>query len=425
MRIGCIADDLTGATDWAGMFASAGLEVIQFIGAPQMRAAAPEADAIVVALKSRTAPVAEAVAESLEALAWLRQAGCDRIFFKYCSTFDSSPRGNIGPVADALLDATGAAFTVACPAFPKNGRTVFQGHLFVGSQLLSESSMRNHPLTPMTDSDLVRVLQAQTPRRVGLAPLEIVRQGEAALRQAFKDLEAQGCAYAVVDAVEDEDLLILGRACADMAVVTGGSGLGMGLVPNLEHAAEANARPPGATNGPRAVIAGSCSAATQRQVAAMKAAAPAFQVDPLALRDDPGLVEAALAFADAHLGDGPILIYATAGGDEVRAAQAALGVEAAGALVEDALARIAQGLVQRGVRRLIVAGGETSGAVVKALGVPHLRIGPQIDPGVPWTHATLPETGAPIALALKSGNFGADDMFLQAWTGLDAWEKPQ
>lgn len=422
MRIGCIADDLTGATDWAGMFAEAGLEVIQFIGVPE-GPAPPAADAIVVALKSRTAPVTEAVDESLAALAWLQAAGCDQIFFKYCSTFDSSPRGNIGPVADALLDATGATFTVACPAFPKNGRTVFQGHLFVGAQLLSESSMRNHPLTPMTDSNLVRVLQAQTARGVGLVPLEVVRQGEAAIREAFAALQSAGRTYAIVDAVEDDDLRALGRACAGMAVVTGGSGLAMGLIENFPADRGASPAPPASTAGPHAVIAGSCSAATQRQVALAAARAPAFRIDPLALHANPQLVDEALAYCDAHLNQGPVLVYATGDSASVQAVQAALGVEEAGALVENALATIARGLVARGARRLLVAGGETSGAVVKALGVPHLRIGPPIDPGVPWTHAALPHGGGPIALALKSGNFGSDDMFLKAWSTLDAWER--
>ncbi len=415
--IGCIADDFTGATDLAGMLVKAGFRTVQMIGLPDGPLPA-DVDAVVIALKSRTAPVGEAVAESLGALTYLREAGARQIYFKYCSTFDSTPDGNIGPVADALLDALGADFTVVCPAFPANGRTIYKGYLFVGDVLLHESGMRDHPLTPMRDASLVRVMQAQTTRKVGLVAHEVIRQGADAIRSRFDALRGEGVTYAVTDALANDDLLALGEACSGLALVTAGSGLALGLAGNFRHALPRDGaadRLP-ATGGRRAVISGSCSVATRRQVAAMQRTHPAFRVlaSDLARGDD--IVGRALDWADAQ--DGPVLVYATAEPDEVRAAQAAFGVAEAGRMVETALARIAKGLVERGVGQMIVAGGETSGAVVKELGVVGLTIGPEIDPGVPWT-ATL-ERGArpPLALALKSGNFGTDDFFLKAWERL-------
>ena len=415
--IGCIADDFTGATDLAGMLVKAGFRTVQMIGLPDGPLPA-DVDAVVIALKSRTAPVAEAVAESLAALAYLRGAGARQIYFKYCSTFDSTPAGNIGPVADALLDALGADFTVVCPAFPANNRTIYKGYLFVGDVPLDESGMRDHPLTPMRDASLVRVMQAQTRRKVGLVAHDVMRQGADAIRARFAALRAEGVAYAVTDVLADDDLLALGQACSGLALVTAGSGLALGLAGNFRDALPdggAADRPP-PTGGRRAVISGSCSVATRRQVALMREAHPAFRVlaSDIARGDD--VVGAALDWAASQ--DGPILVFATAEPDEVRAAQAAYGVAEAGAMVEGALARIAKGLIERGVGEMIVAGGETSGAVVKELGVTGLTIGPEIDPGVPWT-ATLERDGrAPLALALKSGNFGTDDFFLKAWDRL-------
>ena len=415
--IGCIADDFTGATDLAGMLVKAGFRTVQMIGLPDGPLPA-DADAVVIALKSRTAPVGEAISESLAALSYLQGAGARQIYFKYCSTFDSTPDGNIGPVADALLDALGADFTVVCPAFPANGRTIYKGYLFVGDVLLNESGMRDHPLTPMRDASLVRVMRAQTRRKVGLVPHEVVRQGADAIRSRFEALRGEGVTYAVTDALANGDLLALGEACAGLALVTAGSGLALGLAGNFGDALPRDGaadRLP-ATGGRRAVISGSCSVATRRQVAVMQKTHPAFRVLASDLARGGEVVGRALDWADGQ--DGPVLVYATAEPEEVRAAQAAFGVAQAGEMVETALAQIATGLVERGVGQLIVAGGETSGAVVKALGVTGLTIGPEIDPGVPWT-ATL-ERGArrPLALALKSGNFGTDDFFLKAWDRL-------
>ncbi len=410
MLLGCIADDLTGATDVALMLQSAGMRTVQAIGVPAAGAALDAADAVVIALKSRTIPAGKAVGESLAALEWLRSRGARQILFKYCSTFDSTDAGNIGPVADALLDATDSRFTVVCPAFPTNKRTIYMGHLFVGEQLLSDSPMKDHPLTPMHDANLVRVLARQTSKRVGLVPLGTVRQGISALREAFALLRDTNHAYAVVDAVSDEDLLALGAACSDMPLVTGGSGIAMGLPGNFGCRAGGAAGLP-RVEGRAAVISGSCSAQTNVQVAEWKASRPAFRIDPLRLAEGEDLAGKALEWVASLSEDEPFLVYATALPDAVRATQSRLGAANAGELVERCLAQVALGLVAGGVRKLVVAGGETSGAVVKALGVQLLRIGPQIDPGVPWT---LSAGDPAIALALKSGNFGGTDFFAKA-----------
>lgn len=419
LLLGSIADDFTGATDLCNTLVRQGMRTVQLIDVPDAGTKLPDAEAVVVALKSRTTPAREAVAQSLAALDWLRRAGARQILFKYCSTFDSTDEGNIGPVADALLEALGSDFTVYCPAFPENGRTIYRGYLFVGDVLLSESGMRDHPLTPMRDPSLVRVLSRQTPHKVGLVPFATVSRGAEAIRAAFATLRGQGIRHAVLDAVTDGDLLALGTAIADLPLITGGSGIALGLPENfrraglLANSGDADALP--SAPGAEAVISGSCSTATLAQVAAMRARRPAFDIDPLRLAAGEDLVGSAVDWATGQMGGGPILISASAPPDLVREVQDKLGRERAGTLVEAALAEIAKRLVERGVRRLIVAGGETSGAVVKALGIKGLRIGKQIDPGVPWT-ASIGDP--PIALALKSGNFGGADFFLRAFTVL-------
>jgi uncharacterized protein YgbK (DUF1537 family) len=414
LLLGCVADDFTGATDLASMLVKNGMTCVQVIGVPT--SPLPEADAIVVALKSRTAPVAEAVAESLAAAEALLAAGAKQLFFKYCSTFDSTDAGNIGPVADALLKRLGSGFAIACPAFPANGRSIFQGHLFVGQRLLSESGMENHPLTPMTDPDLVRVLSRQTDGGVGLVPFAVVEQGAAAIRRDFARLIDQGRRYAIVDAVSDAHLFAIGEAVAGQAAVTGGSGVAMGLPANFRAAgllperADAAALPP--AQGLCAVVAGSCSRATLGQIGFARDHSPVLELDALATPDAAALARQALDWVEGKLDAArPVVIAASALPEKVAALQAKLGREAAGALVEHALATVAEGLVARGVLRLVVAGGETSGAVVQRLGVTSLRIGPEIDPGVPWTFAEP----AGLHLALKSGNFGARDFFLKAF----------
>lgn len=415
MILGVIADDFTGATDVASMLVRAGLRTVQVIGVPQPDQALPQADAVVVALKSRTIPAQEAVAQSLAALAALRAGGARQIYFKYCSTFDSTVHGNIGPVTEALMDALHTDFTIACPAFPENGRTIFRGHLFVGDQLLSDSSMRHHPLTPMTDANLVRVLQAQAQRRVGLLRHDVVGQGAEAVVRHITGLRHEGVGLAIADAVDNDDLLTLGEACAELPLLTAGSGLALGLPGAYARrgwvAPDAQAAQLDAVGGHAAVLAGSCSVATQGQVAQWLAAGrPAWQLDPLALARSPETLDDLLGTVCEAVRREPVLVYATAAPQAVQAAQQALGVEAAGVLVEQAMGRFATALVAAGVHRLVVAGGETSGAVVQALGVQQLRIGPSIAPGVPWTQVP----GRPLLLALKSGNFGGPGFFGQA-----------
>ncbi|MFC9502205.1 3-oxo-tetronate kinase [Streptomyces sp. NPDC057002] len=420
IRLGCIADDFTGATDLANNLVRAGMRVVQLIDTPPAGVEeAVDADAVVIALKSRTVPAADAVEASLRALAWLRSMGAEQIYFKYCSTFDSTPAGNIGPVTEALMDALGTGFTVATPAFPDNGRTIFKGHLFVGDVLLSDSGMRHHPLTPMTDSNLVSVLGAQTGREVGLVDHTVVADGVEAIRARVDALRTDGVGIAIVDAVSNDDLVRLGAAVQGFPLVTAGSGLAIGLPANwgFKPSRAAAELPPPA--GHRAVVSGSVSTATNGQVLEyLRTGRPAFSVDPLRVAAGEDVVGQALAFAESHLDDGPVLVYSTESADTVRTVQGRLGAAEAGELVERTLARIAQGLVERGVRRLVVAGGETSGAVVQALGVTGLRIGPQIDPGVPWCAAALPG-GDTLHITLKSGNFGGPDFFTRSFALLD------
>ncbi len=411
--LGAIADDFTGATDLCNTLVKQGMRAVQVIGVPREPLDIGNAEAVVVALKSRSNPPGDAVSSSLEALSWLRRIGAKQFFFKYCSTFDSTARGNIGPVADALLDALDADFAPVCPAFPANGRTVYQGHLFVGESLLSESAMKDHPLTPMRDSNLVRLMSAQSRRRVGLVDRATVAAGADAVRSAFRALAHSGLGYVVVDAISDDDLLTIGEAAADQVLVTGGSGVALGLPGNFRRrgllGAPAPARLP-AVEGREVVLAGSCSVATRRQLDHVRDTWPCIRLDALRLAEH-DVVDEVVERAIEAWNESPVVVYASADPDEVSRAQAALGAERAGAVVEAALAGIARALVERGARRLVVAGGETSGAVVSALGVRGLVIGAEIAPGVPWTH-TL---GAPgVALALKSGNFGSEDFFARA-----------
>lgn len=415
LKLGCIADDFTGATDLANNLVRAGMRVVQTIGVPNAPLAA-EVDAVVVALKSRTITPQEAIEQSLQALAWLQAQGAAQIYFKYCSTFDSTPEGNIGPVTEALMDALGTDFTIATPAFPDNGRTVFKGYLFAGQVLLHESGMQNHPLTPMTDSNLVRVMQAQTRRKVGLIDYKTVGQGADAVRARISDLRAEGVGVAVVDATSNEDLQRLGPALQDLPLVTAGSGVAIGLPANFGLAPSAQASQLPAAKGLQAVVSGSCSVATNAQVAHFIASGrPTRLIDPASLMhgQTETVVQQVLAWAAPLLKAGPVLVYSTADPATVKQVQAQIGVAQAGALVEEALAAVARGLVALGVQQLVVAGGETSGACVQALSMVQLQIGPQIDPGVPWCHA--PTASGGVHIALKSGNFGTDDFFTKAF----------
>ncbi len=423
LLLGCIADDFTGATDLANNLVRAGMRVVQTIGVPQKPLDSPldlAVDAVVVALKSRTIGPADAVAQSLAALRWLQAQGAQQFYFKVCSTFDSTPQGNIGPVTDALMDALNAGFVAVTPAFPDNQRAVFKGHLFVGDVLLSDSGMRNHPLTPMTDANLVRVLQAQTQRRVGLIEHGVVARGAAAIAERMVQLQRDGVAMAIVDAIRNDDLVQLGQALKGHKLVTAGSGVAIGLPANWALTPSPGAAVLPAAGGLKAIVSGSCSVATNGQVAhARSAGMPVFEVDPLQLAAGTDVAAQALAWARERLAAGPVLITATAEAAQLQAVQAQLGAALAGELVEHTLAAIGRGLVQLGVRQLVVAGGETSGAVVQALGITQLQIGAQIDPGVPWCAALSPAAdGKLVHITLKSGNFGTADFFSKAFAAL-------
>ncbi len=417
--LGVIADDFTGATDIAGLLARSGVQVSLRIGVPST----PPVDTSafeVIALKSRTAPVQEAIDETRAAMAWLRTAGARRFFWKYCSTFDSTAEGNIGPVAEALMADLDSDQTIYCPAFPENGRSIFMGHLFVGQQPLSESPMKDHPLTPMRDSSLVRLLEPQVTKPVGLIDRMVVAQGVDALRASLAQHRTGGTAHVIVDAVANADLETIAAACRDMPLITGGSAVAMPL-PALFLAdgllsADAKKQAVHSIDQKTIVLSGSCSAMTNAQVAAYIATgAPSYRLDPLTLSQS-GLHAVLEWLAKQDLTEAP-LIYATADPSTVKAAQAKLGVAEVGSLIENTLAACAVASRDAGARRIIVAGGETSGAVTKALDVSQLDIAAEIAPGVPWSYCT--SQGTQIALALKSGNFGAEDFFGLAQTKLN------
>lgn len=419
ISFGAIADDFTGATDLAALLSRSGWPVSLRLGLPKPDDT-PLAPFEIIALKIRTVPVEQAVEQALIAADWLGKAGAKRFYWKYCSTFDSTAEGNIGPVSEALMQRLGASQTIYCPAFPENGRSIFMGHLFVGEQPLDESPMKDHPLTPMRDSSLVRLLSPQVTSPVGLANRLVVAKGVEALRDRLDALKNEGVRHVVVDAVADDDLAVIAQATMGFRLVTGGSALAMPLPKLLADAGELSGSRGQHTQVRVAegqiVLSGSCSAMTRKQVARYLPDAESYRLDPLALAEQG--VEPALDWLRSVSIGKAKLVYATAEPDEVRNYQQALGVEKSGALVEEALARIAQEASRLGVSRFVVAGGETSGAVVNALGVRQLSIGKEIAPGVPWTYARL--EGRTIALALKSGNFGAEDFFAQAFNLLEA-----
>lgn len=420
MLLGCIADDITGATDLALTLKRSGLRTIQVMGVPMDPAPLEQFDAVVVALKSRTNSADEAIEWSLKSCDVLLAAGARQIFFKYCSTFDSTDDGNIGPVAEALLKKLDGDVAFVCPAFPTNKRTIYKGHLFVGDELLSSSPMKDHPLTPMRDSDLVAVMQRQTKLAVGLIPFDVVEKRAPGIEAAVTAAKAAGERFLVVDAISDDHLMSIGKAARGHKLITGGSGVAIGLADNfvadgLLNRASANA-PMNARPGRAAILSGSCSAATRGQIAAAKEAGiPSMRIDALKIADGNVKPETFVAFAKAQSASKPVLIYSSDDPDVIARVQDELGREQAGEIVEAAMGEIARGLDEAGFTKLIVAGGETSGAVVAALGVKEIEIGPEIDPGVPWTKG-LDERG--LVLALKSGNFGGQRFFVDAWNKL-------
>jgi uncharacterized protein YgbK (DUF1537 family) len=414
MLLGVIADDFTGGSDVANTLAKGGMRVTQFVGIPS-RPAAAECEAGVISLKSQTILAAGAVEQSLAACDWLLEQGCRQILFKYCSTFDSTPEGNIGPVAEALLHKLGGA-AVVCPIFPATGRTLYNGHLFVGDRLLSETGMRDHPLTPMSDPDIRRWLRLQTKGEVGLVPFDKVRKGATAIRAALEAETRAGHRLIITDALSDTDLRAIGEAVANDRLVTGGSGIALGLPENFMKSGliEGNAAPFRGFSGDGVAISGSCSIQSLKQVALYAARYPALPVAPEAVIHKTLTVEEATQWALDHLDRQP-MIYSSATPDRVRAAQTEFGRDKAAQALETFMAALARNLLEAGVRRFVIGGGETSGAIVSALGIEALQIGPEIDPGVPALSAGDHHFG----VVLKSGNFGGDDFYERAFKALE------
>ena len=416
ITLGCIADDFTGATDLANMLVKGGLKTIQLLGNPSKEDVVPSVDAVIIALKTRTIPVEEAIEQSLQALNWLKNAGAKQFFFKYCSTFDSTDEGNIGPVIDALMEALETQFTIACPAFPETERTIFKGHLFVGDKLLSDSPMKDHPLTPMTDSNLVSTLSRQTSQKVGLVEYKDILAGPYAIRKAFDQLQKEDVAIAVTDVLNDEHLYFLGEAVKDFKLITGGSGIALGLPSQFKsrnnHQEETRAHSLPKVLGKEIVLSGSCSEMTLAQVDEFSKRYSTLKLNPIELAENNSALANAVNWVIQAKVEEPILVYASAPPDAVKQAQKKLGRDLASSTVENALAKIALAAVQNGFRRIVIAGGETAGAVVSNLGIKGIMIGEQIDPGVPTTVSI----GDPsIGLVLKSGNFGSADFFEKAF----------
>ena len=415
ITLGCIADDFTGATDLANMLVKGGLKTIQLLGTPRESDVVPSVDAVIIALKTRTIPVQEAIEQSLRALNWLKNSGAEKFFFKYCSTFDSTDDGNIGPVIDALMADLETQFTIACPAFPETERTIFKGHLFVGDKLLSDSPMKYHPLTPMTDSNLVSTLSRQTSQKVGLVQYTDILGGPSEIRKAFDQLRKEDVAIAITDVLNDEHLYFLGEAVKDFKLITGGSGIALGLPSQLK--SRNNCKEKIGSHklpkvlGKELILSGSCSEMTLAQVNEFSKKYRTLKLNPIELAQSNSSLNNAVDWVIRAKGEEPILVYASAPPDAVNEAQKRLGRDLASSIVENALAKIASAAVQNGFRRFVVAGGETAGAVVSNLGIKGIMIGEQIDPGVPTTVSI----GNPsIGLVLKSGNFGSADFFEKA-----------
>lgn len=415
MLLGVIADDFTGASDIANTLARGpegeGLRTSQYLGVPNFPAG-PTVEAGVVALKTRSVPAGAAVEESLRALRWLQDQGCKQYVFKYCSTFDSTPAGNIGPVGEALAAALDTKGVVACPAFPTLGRTVYRGHLFVGNHLLNESGMERHPLNPMSDADIRRWLARQCRQPVGLVEWPIVSRGPREIELALQSAASRGETLVIVDALDDGDLIAIGRACRNSVLLTGGSGIALGLTQNFLHTGEAKGEstPFSGINGPEAVFAGSCSGATLRQIAIHARSHPAISLDLDAVMNDRLTSSFIVDFALSNTGREP-LIYSSDTPEKVQTVQSRYGQDKVASKLDALFATAAGELMNRGLKRLVVAGGETSGAVAAALGLRELSIGPEIAPGVPVLFTNTPKG---VALALKSGNFGGPDFFSQA-----------
>ncbi|MBY5609497.1 four-carbon acid sugar kinase family protein [Rhizobium leguminosarum] len=417
--LGSIADDYTGASDLANTLTKNGLRTVQTVGIPDPALALPDVDAVVVSLKIRSIPASDAVTAAVSAERWLRQRGAGHVLYKICSTFDSTDAGNIGPVTEALSDAAGGGIVLVTPAFPETGRTVYFGHLFVGGQPLNESPLKDHPLNPMHDANLVRVLTRQSRNAVGLIDLACIAAGPGAVKARLNALRTTGITAVIADAIFERDLETLGEVALETPVSTGASGLGLGLARALFRSGRISSggattadaiRPVG---GLSAIVAGSCSKATLHQLDIAERSMPVLRLDPERLLAGPDEISAAISWAGERISAGPVVIAASAAPETVSRLQSLYGREASGHAIETATSIITAELVERGVRRLVVAGGETSGAAVDRLAIPAFLIGPEIAPGVPVLR-TIGNAQGDMLLALKSGNFGGEDFFTAA-----------
>lgn len=423
--LGCIADDLTGASDLAMILANEGMRVIQVVGVPENDFSYHDADAVVIALKSRSIDPVLAVQQALQCYDSFQQAGVKQVFFKYCSTFDSNEKGNIGPVIDALMREMSSNVTIVCPAFPQNKRTVYKGHLFVGSQLLSNSPMRDHPLTPMTASNLKQLLLPQSHTKIANIYVEDIEKGYQNLKSVMLDSVDEPTIY-VMDALNEAHLRIIGKVCDELSLITGGSAVAMGLADNYRargwlspHQQSIDFQVP---EGGSVILAGSCSQVTLAQIDFIKRSIPSYQLNVFDMVEKNNIVDEALAWASENLSkQQPVLFYASDTPEAVKQIQNYYTELNIGALIERVLADIAQKLQQKGVNKFVVAGGETSGAVIKSLNIQMLELGPSIDPGVPWMKSI--GTAPPMIVALKSGNFGSPDFFSKALFQLKEYEK--
>ncbi|MEM7209213.1 MAG: 3-oxo-tetronate kinase [Pseudomonadota bacterium] len=413
--LGCIADDFTGATDLASTLVKEGVRTVVVIGVPNCNTDVSDAQAVVIALKSRTAETADAIRWSLDSLTWLKNRNCKQYFFKYCSTFDSTEKGNIGPVADALVEALDTDICTVCPAFPDNERTVYKGMLFVGDLLLSESSMKDHPLTPMKDSNLARLLGQQSDGKSGLVDLKHVRQGAEAIRQQLDCLQNRGVRYAIVDAVTNDDLQEIGKSLSDHQLVTGGSAVAAGLPANYHqaglidpiHVSELSSYP-----GRKAVLSGSCSSTSLTQLTNVIGRWPSYYIDPFRLEGEHSIVDDISTWVSNQNPTQPVVIYSSTNPETLRKVHAKLDGKLAAESIEITFGRIARRLSESGFDQFIVAGGETSGSVVRGLKINELKVGKEIDPGVPWCQTVR---GKNLAITLKSGNFGVEEFFEKAF----------
>ncbi|NBI42431.1 hypothetical protein GVX76_02820 [[Haemophilus] felis] len=407
--LGIIADDFTGASDIASFLVENGLNTIQMNGVPSSPLTT-KVDAIVISLKSRSNPGGDAIAQSLNALDWLKTNGCDQFYFKYCSTFDSTEKGNIGPVTDALLDQLEENFTIICPALPINGRTIFNGYLFVGQALLNESGMQNHPTTPMKDANLVRLMDKQAKGKTGLVSYVDLMKGADFVKERFATLRQQGYRYAVIDSVDNSQLAVLAEAIADFKLVTGGSGLAAYMAARLSKGQKStNALVPNKASS--VVLSGSCSVMTNKQVAQYAKKAPHIYLDVEQSLSNPQYAEELTQWVLNHIDhEFAPMVYATVAADKLKEIQQTFGAEKASQAIEHTFAKLAQNLYQAGVKNFITAGGETSSIVVQQLGFSGFHIGKQIAPGVPWLKALESD----VYLALKSGNFGDEEFFTVA-----------